>query len=80
MESQEKRERNAIDNESRSIDNEHRMTRLESDINMILTNHLPHLQAAADNMERKLNWIIGLIITAILVGKVDVQTILALLK
>lgn len=42
-------------------DTEHRMTSLEAKVNLILTNHLPHLEKKVDyvlNKVDKLEWVI----------------------
>lgn len=59
------------------IESERRLTRLEAavdglreEVEEIRTNHLAHL-------DRKLNWLIGLIVSAAIVGKVDAKTLMA---
>ena len=48
------------------------MDELQTDVKLIMTNHLPHLQASSnvtntrlDNVDRTLKWILGLIASGI---------------
>ena len=40
-----------------------RLATLETQLNTVLTNHLPHLQKGIDELYTRLNWIVLLLIT-----------------
>ena len=40
-----------------------RLATLESQLEAVMTNHLPHLQKGIDDLNTRLNWIILLLIT-----------------
>ena len=43
-----------------------RLATLESQLEAVMTNHLPHLQKGIDDLNTRLNWIIVLLITNIM--------------
>ena len=64
------------------VKQEHRLTTLEVNVDTILNNHLPHIQAAVDDVkeiskqtDRRSWWILGTVILGTVVG-IAVQVIL----
>ena len=52
---------------------EHRITNIETRLDELIINHIPHL-------EKKVNWLIGLLVGSVIVGKVDLKTLIALFQ
>jgi hypothetical protein len=42
---------------------EHRLTILESQLNTVMNNHLPHIQERVDKVNKKLTWLLALFVT-----------------
>ena len=45
---------------------EHRLTILESQLNTVMNNHLPHIQERVDKVNKKLTWLLALFVTNLL--------------
>ena len=43
-----------------------RLATLETQLTAVMTNHLPHLQCGIDELSRKFNWILVLLITNVI--------------
>ena len=52
---------------------EHRITNIETRLDELIINHIPHL-------EKKVNWLIGLLVGSVIVGEVDLKTLIALFQ
>lgn len=52
---------------------EQRLTKLETRLDEAINNHLAHL-------DRKVNWLIGLLISSVVIGKIDIVTVLGYFK
>ena len=48
------------------VNTEHRLTTVEQQLNTVLTNHLPHIQERVDKVDKKLTWLLGLIVTTLI--------------